>query len=532
MSAPLLAAEAMWTLQFEWTSLATNTQYDDAYCYLSLARLEPYARVPDNENLFLAPTAGGGWNIEHYAAGINRRVFGQPPREPVPVRIECWARRGGEEPELLGSFSAEHPSEEWDGRDLFGATDGFRVVYHIEPYENLGRAQFSLTDASIPAPSNVERPGDADECANYTRREGGQELSPGDTAAGLFACLFYNYLVVWEWWPSEAYPRSEIDGFRVYYNIYAWYNDQPDQLPAQTWEVLGEVGSVNQLFPVPAVPRCGIYAFRVTALILAEDGLEERESLPSRPLVVEGPPCSPSTVEITLDRLDVGLIDDGVTFECAEGIFAWICVPAPDFQAEAYGFGGFRIYHEDGSGVGVAYLLFWTHDCGGQGEVIPPIPVLGVACVDFHPRRVTSNRDIYFEGENLATCDPTASPRCTDYGPNHNTFRLLVGEGDTIEFMFNLRDDDPGVDDTWCGTDEDYSSMSEIDESKPIFIGPYSRDDGFGDRYENLERTGGTGFHGHYEWDNSGDALSDQDAPCELEIDVSVVDRPPYVGEE
>jgi len=524
-------AEVSWILQFEWTSLATDRPYDDAYCYLSLAHLEPYARVPDNGDLFLAPTAGGWWDIEQYAAGIDRLIFGQLGSEPVPVRMECWGRRGDEQPELLGSFAASHSREEWDGRNLFGATDGFRVAYHIEPYESLARTFYkSVEDPRIPAPTNVrpmnrwEAP---DDCEDYSAIEGGNPSPADEVESRLLHWVCMNdpeSIILWDWAPNAATSRGDIDGFRVYYNIYGWYNEQPDQPPAQMWDVLGEVGSVNQLFPVLPVPTCGIYVYRVTALILGEDGLEDRESLPSRPLVVEGPPCPPSIVEITLESLEVGLIDDGVTFHCLwDWCFPVCCTPTYDFVAEAYGVGGFNVWNSEnyGRSYGESFF-FWTHDCGGQGEV--PLR----ACLDFHPRNVESNRNIYFEEENLATCDSWLGP-CTDYGPNHNSFRLEVYEGDRIEFWFNLRDDDTvGASDTWCGTDEDYTFESEIDESKPIIIGPYSRDDEFGGRGENVVVLD----DGSYRWKNSGEALSDQDAPCTMFLDVRVVSRPPYAGEE
>jgi hypothetical protein len=203
------------------------------------------------------------------------------------------------------------------------------------------------------------------------------------------------------------------------------------------------------------------------------------------------------------------------------------CIPTYDWVYEAYGVGGFNVSNDDG----VSYMmygpnfLFWTHDCGGQGELL-----FGQACLGFHPRNVESggDLDLWFEEENLATCEPLGGDPCTDYGPNHNSFRLEVYEGALIEFWFNLRDDDDGFDDTWCGTDEDYDLESDIDESKPIIIGPYSRDDGFGGRGENVVVLD----DGSYRWKNTGAALDDQESPCTLFLDVRVVSRPPYAGEE
>jgi hypothetical protein len=494
-------AEAMATLQFEWTSLATETSYDDAYCYLSLARLEPYARVPDNGDLFLAPTASGSWDIDQYASGIDRLIFGQPPSEPVPVRMECWGRRGDEQPELLGSFEASHSREEWDGRNLFCPSErcvaaaggaAFRVAYHIEPYESLARAFYkSVEDPRIPAPSWVRRPGDADECEEHADFEGGNPI-PGQEAEGplaVWACreIPPEKLIIWEWEESPAFPRGEIDGFRVFVNR-KYGSGVPG---AETWQVLGEMSSVNQMFPISGfVPSCGeTFAFRVTAMVRTDiPGAEDRESPPSAPFVYNrirsGPPCQPITVEITLVSLEVEHIDDGVLGGTA---------------VEAYGVGGFNVWHSENYSTDYGQnFFFWTHDCGGQGQLL-----FGRACLGFDPHDVESGV-IRFEEENLATCDSGVGP-CTDYGPNHNSFRLEVSEGDRIEFWFNLRDDDDGFDDTWCGTDEDYNFESDIDESKPFSIGPYTYNE-----WDTL--------WGPFEWDNSGHALSDQDADCTLMV--------------
>lgn len=99
---PMAQMNAAIRLQFEATSLYTNSQFDGVHCYLSLARLQPDARLPESDDLEFAPH-NGGWNIAAHASGFRRFIFSHDPAEPVPVEIECWGRRGRES-ELLGTF--------------------------------------------------------------------------------------------------------------------------------------------------------------------------------------------------------------------------------------------------------------------------------------------------------------------------------------------------------------------------------------------------------------------------------------------
>ncbi len=507
ITTPGITVDSAFMLQFEATSLQTETQFDDAYCYLSLARLDPYARIPEHDDVFLAPTAGGGWDIDRWASGLARRVFMQPPREPVPVRMECWGSRGGEEPNLLGSFEASHPREEWDGRDLIGEAGGFRAVYHIGPYVPQMRA-IALEDNRIPAPSNVHIPDDRADCDAHADFGDGHEI---DGLLALWACAeIADHLIVWDWTESPAFPRDEISGFRVRYRViddFAFGDDPPP------WHSLGEIGPYTQVFPIP-MPSCDErFYFKVTAVVRPADGSEERESPASPVFPVERRGCPPPQVqvEITLISLDVRDVDDGVRFRCA--LFV-LCIPVYDFEVEAYGSGGFNILRPDGLSQ-VDYgtnFLFFTHDCRGIGESFL------TACQGFNPRPVGARigideTHIRFMDEQMVVCQ--SYRRCTDWGTDDNRITLTVQDGDSIEFWFNLRDDDVGSpDDTWCGTDEDYSFESEVDESIPVIIGPHSLEEWL-NIFENVR------------WDNGANALDDQDANCTMHmfVDGSRIDR-------
>ena len=497
ITVPGIVVDAAAMLQFEATSLRTTTQFDDAYCYLSLARLDPYARIPEHDDVFLAPTRGGGWDIDRWAAGLARRIFMQPPREPVPVRMECWGRRGDEEPLPLGSFEASHPREEWDGRDLVGDADGFRVVYRIQPYVPRPRV-VAIEDNRIPAPTNLHIPDDHGDCDAHADFSDGEDI---EGRLALWACAeVAERLVVWDWTESPAFPRNEITGFRVRYRV---IDDIPFGDAEPVWQRLGDIGPYTQLFPI-LLPSCDErFEYKVTAIVRPADGSEERESPASPRLPVARSGCPPPEVqvEIRLLSLDVRDTDDGVGLEC----LVWpICIAVYDFTLEAYGSGGFNVLRSDGRSQ-VDYgtnFLFFTHDCGGEGLQFM------TGCVGFHPLRVGARPGIdeahvNFADQQMATCH---NYRCGAFGKYHDTFTVTVQEGDSIEFWFNLRDDDDAADDTWCGTDEDYTLESEIDESIPFVIGPRSLQEWLGTSAE--------------DWDNGANALDDQDANCNLHIQV------------
>jgi len=107
------------------------------------------------------------------------------------------------------------------------------------------------------------------------------------------------------------------------------------------------------------------------------------------------------------------------------------------------------------------------------------------------------------EEERLRIC---RGHDCTEFEPDHNSVWLVLRDGDAVEYSFTLRDEDTAVDDTWCGTEEDYSFDPGGNVEVPIYIGPYTVDE-----WTTIDRD--------FSWENDDyEVLSDQDARCALVI--------------
>jgi hypothetical protein len=490
LQVPPPSGQAMLFLQFEAVSLSTTSQFDGVYCYLSLAQLEPFARIPEGDEAFFAQTRNHGWDIAGWAAGYDRFLFGQPPDEPVPVKLECWGLRG-REVFPLGAFSASHPRAEWDGRDLNASADGFRVSYRIQPYANLPALRPGEPDRSIPAPGNLRPAAGLNECLQHANLANGHTLFGSEGRAGLWACAeIWDQLLVWDWTPNRETPRAQIDGFRVYAN--RDYAGDPREDDPQAWESLGEGGSVSEIFPIPRPPCGQVYGFQVEAFA---GGFPERRSARSATATVAGPPCANrASVEVSLEALEVSDLDDGCLLFC------------DGETLQAYGWGWFTIMHTDGTWDNGPDVGFWQEECiNGEGSW---------CALEY---RVVRNERIEWTLEDLRLCPP-----CDDYGPGQNRVALTLSEGDELSFRFWLYDSDDVEDDIWCGTTEDegFGDTALLDlfdqdlEAKPVEIGPFT-----------LEEW--AGMDQVFAWDNSGDALSDQDARCTLTIRAHGLGRVP-----
>jgi hypothetical protein len=492
ISAPLMEGQAAAWLQFEATSLNTFSQFDGVYCYLSLAKLQPHSRLPEDDDSELAPREGG-WNISVHASGLRRFTFIQDPEAPVPVEFECWGRRGREHTSL-GEFRASHPAEEWDGRSLTGEGEGFRLTYHIEPFSNERPDQgYIALDLSIPRPTDVRIARGFAECATRTYYPGNAML-PREGPLALWACQeIWEQMLVWDWSPGGV-SRRDIDGFRVYVSDIT-PPSEPGVLHGATVIEVGEVGSVLQVFPVP-LPSCWQrYAYTVQAFI-SDDRAGEigpRESLRSEPLVLDGPMCPSTMVEFTLEELETGWTDDGIIFT------PW---PEEDEILEGFGRGLVRMIGEDGSEREGPWFYFWSvRQMAGifEGYLGPSYRSIGP-----------------YETYDLAEEDLAICPGNCQLGPGNNSVVLTVNDGDTIDFAFRLLDDDMEPD-VWCGTEEDMgiflATVGDVEE-KRFRIGPYSTDEW-------------SEMHTVYQFDNTGEALSDHDARCYLRVRVRGVGRTP-----
>lgn len=476
-------------LQFEALELTTSNDFDRVYCFLSLARLEPHSRIPRLEDSFLGH-AGPGWNIADWAAGSLRYVFIQDSTQAVPVEINCWGTRLPDETYDLGTWMGSHPSEEWDGRDLFGETDGFRVRYRIEGFKNEPPLAHEIADWSIPRPTNVRQAANPLECADNVNKPGGHELSPGEGVIGQWACLeIWEQMLIWDWAPNEYTPREELTGFRVYINRATAGQQEVDP---EGWEALGESGSVNQIIPIPT-PSCDqVFHFRVKAF---KSGFPEIVSNPSEPFSIYGPPCpNQALVEITLETIAVSDLDDGCLLFC------------DGENLQSYGWGWLNLYHADGDwDQGASVWFFQQHIQAGLGRGV------------INAYRHVYNGTLYLENEDLMMCGP-----CDDFGPGNNRIQLRFRDGDSLSFPFWLFDEDDIEDDIWCGTTEDSGIGDDINrdvfgnekETKPFVIGPFTLDE-----WATMDR--------QFTWDNSGDALSDQDANCTFTIRIRGLGRVP-----
>ena len=502
---PMIGMNAPVRLQFEATSLFSHSEFDGAHCYLSLATLEPHTRLPESDDLEFVPQ-DGGWNIADHAAGFRRFTFMQDPEAPVPVEIECWGRRGREHAPL-GTWRASHGPEEWDGRALNGETEGFRVTYHISPFINEPGFRLDVIDPAFPVPRNLAALRDLGvaqgmgDCWNHLNYAGGNEIIGNEAQWGFVACVeIWEQMLVWEWSPSDVISRSSIDGFRIVVHSQPtdsplWGN--PADMPFVTE---GEVGSVIQVLPVP-LPSCGqTYVYQVQAFITEERGgrLGARQSNWSEPLYIEGPMCPSTTVEFILEELWVGATNDSVKIKCEYVLFIPVfCWPEFDPVLEGFGNGAWTILGDDGSEQDGPKVYFWS--------MRQRAALIGGGYFGPAYRKIRPGRTYNLADEDMAICDPGL---CF-LGPGNNRTVLTVKDGDKIDIWFWLQDDDPIIRDIWCGTEEDLGPGEPLatHDRKPFQIGPFSTSE-----WSEMDRT--------FQFDNSGYALSDQDAECRLTVRV------------
>ena len=148
------------SLELEAYLFQVGEEYDRVWCYVQVAdeEVRRYEFEPEGENR---------WNIGEVLGAENSIHLAVPLSEPLPVFVDCWAEDGitfwteegddgspGEGGGFstvydLGSFSIEHPSSEWDGRELLGVgetADGnfFATWYRI--------CSPACDETSLPAP--------------------------------------------------------------------------------------------------------------------------------------------------------------------------------------------------------------------------------------------------------------------------------------------------------------------------------------------------------------------------------------------
>jgi len=413
-------------LQVEAESLNVDVPVEEVYCYASLKGHRPFERIPADQWSFLrrmgprVPQADfliGNWNIAEYYAGPNKRIVPAPEGgASFQVEVECWGAQMTDEGGwafTLGSFDQSHPPDEWDGRALTGRGDQFTLVYHIQPWTGPGGEPNALQDPDIPAPFNLHRARDINDCIAHST---GSPLS-------LARCALADYPdsapVVWDW---TGLPE-QIDGFRIYLN----------RTPVGgTWIPIEDVDKDSRLWDGPSEIPCNeTWRYAVSAFDM------NVESPRSEFLPLSDEECQDlALVEVELLTIQPGLgIDDGVS--CTNPI---ICVPWEyDTTMDTYGGSSFWIVRpgeeQNPRDVQTLYIAPW----GGVG---PPSIFFGM----------TETWTYHWASYPLChVINDNGHAACGDHSaPNNNKFTFLLQEGDTMGGRIVLYDYDDVDDDTWC----------------------------------------------------------------------------------
>jgi hypothetical protein len=290
------------TLAFDALRLSAPPEYGQVYCYASLANA-PFERVPLTDSEFVVRAGDGLLHIEDYMAGPEARQLGWPEGMPLPVEFDCWGW-AGLDLNWLGHFRNEHPTEEWDGRELTGSDEDFTLVYTINHVPAPGEAPH--TDPGLEPPYHVRLNGTWGECLGTVFRG---KAAP--TLGDLLACLS-NPSIAWDW----PYDESHVHGFRVI--MRQWAPGFPGSATETVLAEISEPASRGTFIP-PLPGGCGqAVEYRVVAFVYG------RQSPPSPDSTgVENAPC-PAGVAVTWETFTPhNLTDGGGTI--VEG-YGWIDV--------------------------------------------------------------------------------------------------------------------------------------------------------------------------------------------------------------
>lgn len=177
--------KAVIPVEIEVLEFSVLQMYDEIECY---ARVNDY----DVELVTFRAAGENRWDVE-FSAGENSRIFLIDDEYPIRIYMECQAYQPMPAPEGnfdLGSFTTNHPQEEWDGRVLFlnapGHVDstpgdsghGFQIQYRI--------CASSCAESPLPPP-----------ILTWYQVESGPSI---------------DYLMRWTWDGDEEY----LDGFLVF----------------------------------------------------------------------------------------------------------------------------------------------------------------------------------------------------------------------------------------------------------------------------------------------------------------------------
>ena len=322
---PALAAGTT-DLVLSLIALDTNAEYAGAYCYLS-ADSRPYDRFPPGSFSVLFSAPGDPLQYDLAAQLPNRGRFvlaGHVTSQPVILDTECRGRSGYQSISL-GSFSASHPSEVWDGRELETAGAGgtsFTLHYCLSPMTAADSACGHLTPGTAwggilippigshppnePGPSDVSvfipeavlaPPVDVSptlpEPFNLTiglSRAACDQLSDG--RATLACALFGLNTLTWEWNGNSRFTETTLTG----YHVSALLNGSP----WHDWDV--RPGSRKAILAPAAGLLCSA---QLSYTVIAVQGT--LQSVPSEPATLDTARCvNAAQLRVTLDSLRLG----------------------------------------------------------------------------------------------------------------------------------------------------------------------------------------------------------------------------------
>ncbi len=110
---------ALETVVLSVLSLDTTETYDGIYCYLDING-SGYQRTPEDDFIYLTPESDGvTYNLAQKLPNHGQFLLAVPPDGgPLSFGGECWGRRGPIATAIGLPFTASHPRDDWDGRDL------------------------------------------------------------------------------------------------------------------------------------------------------------------------------------------------------------------------------------------------------------------------------------------------------------------------------------------------------------------------------------------------------------------------------
>ncbi len=189
-------------LTVEAVDLTAPSQYDRAYCYVSILD-NPEVRLPAGQDQFIPLTGGVG---DLTSIPLAARSYKLPvSSQDLKVQGECWGWAGASLSKL-GTFNQAIPTNQWDGSrvPLTGPNFEIGLVLNLTAGELV---PFAAPDPGIPSPILIS-----------------MEKTASLSDVGLDPMDALNYLdqgdkrtPVWEWLPPPT-SKEKLTGFTVLIN--------------------------------------------------------------------------------------------------------------------------------------------------------------------------------------------------------------------------------------------------------------------------------------------------------------------------